>query len=324
MQYKSIKQTMKEDTMNKMIKMIVFLFVFVAIYFSFEQLAFKNSIFADSKARCCEHAFCNSRACSDTSTWKDPNNCSNPELKGICSECIDRYRTGLLDKCGYTHASTYCVKANGDRYYGADYEGPPDAPQNLTVTESQDEHPLLSWDSNSEPDLDEYKIYRQKDYEGWNMIGTTTNTTYTDSDVTTTYLHGDDFYYKITAIDVNDDESGFSNTVWIEARWEKRIIVYDDTENNDVELYNNTYLANNYPNPFNPSTVISYQLSENTYVNLIICNSLGQKVKELVNSHQGKGLYNVEFNAGNLPSGLYFYKLQAGEFRDVKRMLLEK
>ena len=308
--------------MNKIIKMIVFVFVFVAVYFSLEQLAFKNTIFADSNEHCCENAQCNTQACTDEAGWYDPsNNCIHKS--GICRHCIYLYYSGALT-CTSVDPSTYCEEANGDLFYGYEYEGAPDSPENLAVTESQDEHTLLSWDANSEPDLDEYKIYRQKNYEGWNMIGTTTNTTYTDSDVTTTYLHGDDFYYKITAIDVNDDESGFSNTVWIEARWEKRIIVYDDTENNDVELYNNTYLANNYPNPFNPSTVISYQLSENTYVNLIICNSLGQKVKELVNSHQGKGLYNVEFNAGNLPSGLYFYKLQAGEFRDVKRMLLEK
>ncbi len=312
--------------MNKIIKMIVFLFVFVAVYFSLEQLAFKNTIFADSKAACCNNGACNGNFCIKDS-WYKADDCKTEIDLGACYDCIDallELEAKSNDWCEPVTPGTYCIEPNGDKYYGSPYVGAPATPQNLAVTESQDEHPLLSWDANSEPDLDEYKIYRQKDSQGWYMIGTTTNTSYTDDDVTTTYLHGDDFYYKITAIDVNDDESGYSNTVWIEARWEKRNIDYDDTENNEVENSNTTYLANNYPNPFNPSTVISYQLSETAYVNLVIYNSLGQKVKELVNGHQGKGLYTVEFNAGNLPSGLYIYKLQAGEFIDVKRMMFEK
>jgi hypothetical protein len=83
-------------------------------------------------------------------------------------------------------------------------------------------------------------------------------------------------------------------------------------------------LESNYPNPFNPTTQISYQLPENSFVNLVVYNVIGQKVAELVNQEQTSGKYTVKFDASNLPSGVYIYKLQAGEFSDVKKMLLTK
>ncbi len=83
-------------------------------------------------------------------------------------------------------------------------------------------------------------------------------------------------------------------------------------------------LESNYPNPFNPTTQISYQLPENSFVNLVVYNVVGQKVAELVNQEQTSGKYTVKFDASNLPSGVYIYKLQAGEFSDVKKMLLTK
>jgi len=83
-------------------------------------------------------------------------------------------------------------------------------------------------------------------------------------------------------------------------------------------------LSSNYPNPFNPTTQISYQLPENSFVNLVVYNTIEQKVAELVNPEQTTGKYTIKFDASNLPSGVYIYKLQAGEFSDVKKMLLTK
>ena len=83
-------------------------------------------------------------------------------------------------------------------------------------------------------------------------------------------------------------------------------------------------LYQNYPNPFNPTTQISYQLPKNSFVHLVVYNSLGQEVAVLVNQLQSTGQYSVEFNAANLPSGVYIYKLQAGEFSATQKMILAK
>ena len=81
-------------------------------------------------------------------------------------------------------------------------------------------------------------------------------------------------------------------------------------------------LNQNYPNPFNPTTVISYQVSASSPVVLKIYNMLGKEVQTLVNENKPAGNYTVEFNANNLPSGMYVYKLQAGSFSQSKKMVL--
>ncbi len=83
-------------------------------------------------------------------------------------------------------------------------------------------------------------------------------------------------------------------------------------------------LSQNYPNPFNPSTVISYQLPTNTGVILKVFDVLGREVKTLVNERQSAGSHSVMFNAANLPSGVYFYRLEAGTHHDAKELLLLK
>ena len=83
-------------------------------------------------------------------------------------------------------------------------------------------------------------------------------------------------------------------------------------------------LSQNYPNPFNPSTVISYQLPVNSLVSLKIYDLLGREVATLVNEEKPAGSYEVTFDGKNLSSGIYFYKLQTGDFVETKRMLMIK
>lgn len=83
-------------------------------------------------------------------------------------------------------------------------------------------------------------------------------------------------------------------------------------------------LAQNYPNPFNPITMIRYELPERADVTLKVYDILGREVATLVNAGQGQGAYQVPFNASNLASGVYFYRLKAGSFMQTKKMLLVK
>jgi S-formylglutathione hydrolase FrmB len=86
----------------------------------------------------------------------------------------------------------------------------------------------------------------------------------------------------------------------------------------------NFYLFQNYPNPFNPSTIISYQLPLSGDVTLKVYDIIGSEVARLVSENKQAGRYVVEFNAATLPSGVYFYRLQAGSFVETKKMLLLK
>ncbi len=83
-------------------------------------------------------------------------------------------------------------------------------------------------------------------------------------------------------------------------------------------------LEQNYPNPFNPGTVINYDLPKASHVILTVYNDLGQEVTKLVDRVQSAGRYSVNFNASTLSSGVYFYKIEAGDFVQSKKMILMK
>ena len=97
------------------------------------------------------------------------------------------------------------------------------------------------------------------------------------------------------------------------------LVGVDDTHK--LYYYN---LSQNYPNPFNPSTVISYQLPVIGFVTLKVYDILGREVATLVNEEKPAGEYEVEFNGTNLPSGIYFYQIKAGNYSETKKMVLLK
>jgi hypothetical protein len=104
--------------------------------------------------------------------------------------------------------------------------------------------------------------------------------------------------------------------------------MYTDLEtaiqDDDAQKIEKFQLCQNYPNPFNPSTTIQYQLTEDGHVSLKIFNTLGKEVVTLVNSHQQKGRHAVHFNASGLPSGMYLYRLESGNFVETRKCIYSK
>jgi len=104
-----------------------------------------------------------------------------------------------------------------------------------------------------------------------------------------------------------------------------RTVTGVETEEDVAEIPDKFDLDYNYPNPFNPSTTIRYKLPEASKVKLTIHNTLGQKVATIVNlNNQEAGFYNVEWSADNMSSGIYFYRLEAGNFIKIRKMTLLK
>ncbi len=117
-------------------------------------------------------------------------------------------------------------------------------------------------------------------------------------------------------------EGDFSMNPWVYATDTVRFINVGIKEENS--LPNQIALSQNHPNPFNPLTNISYSLSVSGDVSLIIYNLLGEEVARLVDGHQTAGEYQTEWNASNVSSGIYFYRLQADDFVQTRKMILLK
>ncbi|MGD8781282.1 MAG: T9SS type A sorting domain-containing protein [Ignavibacteria bacterium] len=99
---------------------------------------------------------------------------------------------------------------------------------------------------------------------------------------------------------------------------------YSDEVEVTLDAITEYSLEQNYPNPFNPTTTITYQIPETGNVTLKIYDVLGREVTTLVNESQASGVYTVEFNASQLADGVYIYKLQAGDYVSVKKLMLLK
>jgi photosystem II stability/assembly factor-like uncharacterized protein len=129
---------------------------------------------------------------------------------------------------------------------------------------------------------------------------------------------------EVVRVGVNDWICGYA--VGDNGTITKYIEVYTITDvKTSTGLLPNEYsLMQNYPNPFNPNTVIEYSIPQSGFVTLEIYNLLGEKVASLVNGMQEAGRYEINFDASNFASGIYFYNLKSGSFNSVKKMLLMK
>jgi len=83
-------------------------------------------------------------------------------------------------------------------------------------------------------------------------------------------------------------------------------------------------LHQNYPNPFNPVSIIRYDIPTSSFVRISVYDILGEEIRSLVSEEKNPGTYEVTFDAKNLPSGIYFYTIRAGEFSQSRKMILMK
>jgi len=203
--------------------------------------------------------------------------------------------------------------------------------------------PKLKWMLNSEPDIAGYKIYK-----GWVLnpnvdpqyghVATIANNS-TDSwidEYATLYEEGGGsgvctynevtLVYRIVAF---DSERPSKESV----RSERTIISgYNDPcaplprlGNTDQGQVPHQFSISNYPNPFNPSTQIKFALPQNTFVTVKVYNAIGEEVARLVNNeYKEPGSYSVTFDGSNFGSGIYFYSIDAGQFKETKKMVLIK
>jgi len=104
--------------------------------------------------------------------------------------------------------------------------------------------------------------------------------------------------------------------------FESNLIVLEVEDTLSDILPESFKLSQNFPNPFNPTTTIKYSIPSMSLVNIKIYNSIGEEILELVNEVQPVGNYKVKFEASNLPSGIYFYRLKSGAFLETKKMVL--
>jgi len=192
----------------------------------------------------------------------------------------------------------------------------PAKPTNLVATHKID-NVELTWDANSEDDFSHYLIYK-------GAIQNFTPSQYTLLANVAENLYNDEaivdyrVYYKIAAVDISGNVSEYSD--------ETSILVGINDENTTITKY---ALEQNYPNPFNPSTVIRYSIptdvrGEMQEVRLKVYNILGNEVATLVNAQKSAGNYSVNFDASKLSSGIYFYTLSSGKFKETKKMIFIK
>ncbi len=168
----------------------------------------------------------------------------------------------------------------------------------------------LDWTTESEVNNYGFDVERKVNDSKWNKLGFVegngnSNTPKSYSFIDNALSGGSIFYYRLKQIDT-DGNFEYSEIILVEA------------------ITQNFSLSQNYPNPFNPSTVISYQLPVNGNVTLKVYDVLGNEVAVLVDEEIPSGVYEINFNAANLASGIYFYKIQAASFIETKKMILLK
>ena len=175
---------------------------------------------------------------------------------------------------------------------------------------------LLAWEDNTEPDLACYTLYRgtRKDFtpDKYSYIASPCDNTYSDD----SWSWEEEYWYKLAAVDIHGNVSEY-------ALFGPDMITGDDP----MPVPEATFLAQNWPNPFNPITNIGFGIKEPAYVSLRIYDAAGRLVTTLIDESRPAGRYDTVWDGtdsagGAVASGVYFYMLKAGQFEETKKMIL--
>lgn len=215
-----------------------------------------------------------------------------------------------------------------DFYTDDPEDAPPARILDLSIFSAED-HPQLRWSANTEPDLSYYYIYRKVDDGEWENIVhfEPPDTTYIDYEIEIGGS-GQGFIVASYMVKAMDSEEKFSNPsniattlgVWSDEGEDSKPFAQSD----NVLLPRKTELYQNYPNPFNPTTSIRFGLPEESKVVITVYSITGEYVATLLNSKMTEGYHQVIFDASELASGIYLYRIQAGDFTQVRKMMLIK
>ena len=179
----------------------------------------------------------------------------------------------------------------------------------FTVT-AQNQNVLLNWSTASELNNNGFEVQRSllsSEYVTVGFVkGAGTSSLHQEYFFTDQNLSNGKYSYRLKQID-------FDGT-----------FEYSDEVEVIVVSLDNYSLINNYPNPFNPSTKIGYYLKDRINVRVVIMNALGEEIAILANETQEQGFHEVEFNAADFSSGIYFYSLQTAQYSETKKMILMK
>jgi hypothetical protein len=170
----------------------------------------------------------------------------------------------------------------------------------------------LSWKTATEVNNMGFNVERSANKSDWSKIAfvqgnQTSTSTKSYSYIDKSVNQSGNYYYRLKQID-NDGSFKYSNIVEADI-------------NNSPSAFT---LNQNYPNPFNPSTIISYSLPQASNVKISVFNAIGQPVRVIENGFKSAGVYSVSFNASELSTGVYFYKIEAGQFSQIRKMMLIK
>lgn len=234
--------------------------------------------------------------------WSDPNHISQPP-GGPCPpkfpNCNAPVPYGTSTNNMVAAWSNFSSAASGFKSFYS--------PKNLTVsTGSPYGEPVLDWDDHPAENFDYYQIFRKTSISNFQIIATSTNSTYTDWTVANKYSATTQFQYAIRAVNTRGENSSYSNSVF----YDGELMSYK-TINSLDSAPSSFDLKNNYPNPFNPTTTISFALPEKSKVRINVYNINGQLVSSLVNEVKPAGSFDISFEASGLASGVYIARMTA-------------